>query len=270
MSLLPLSRRRASSEWSKGGWPDMFGAEVAGMSCGPTPDWDHDFGCPEGFGHFDGIEMMSATGPFEGMEMYFDDGCRFVAGLAATPMVQYYEATVDRSFLESKLLPVLRGIADFYTSYAVCSGSTGAGACYLPHTCAQEICAGGRLDVINSHQDLSYATMAYTKLLAYAQPNDPGRDVWSKMLTGLPSIDEFPKVLDADMTPPVTLWADAAYLSNRTGRGPYGTNADYGISHIAAIFPAQLVGTLRSTPEVLEVTAKLASRARLMRTQASN
>ena len=54
--------------------------------------------------------------------------------------------------------------------------------------------------------------MAYTKLLAYAQPNDPGRDVWSKMLTGLPSIDEFPKVLDADMTPPVTLWADAAGL----------------------------------------------------------
>ena len=42
-SLLSLSRQRASlKDWSRGGWVDMFGAEVMGMSCGYTVDWDHD------------------------------------------------------------------------------------------------------------------------------------------------------------------------------------------------------------------------------------
>ena len=78
MSLVPFSRARAAlRDWSQGGWADMYGGEVAGMSCGPTPDWDHDFGCPVGFGGFQGIEMPSATGPFEGMMMFFDDGTRF-------------------------------------------------------------------------------------------------------------------------------------------------------------------------------------------------
>ena len=63
------------------------------MSCGPTSGWDHDQGCAVGFGGFKGMEMSSATGPFEGMQIYMDDGTRFVAGLAATPLIQYYDGT---------------------------------------------------------------------------------------------------------------------------------------------------------------------------------
>jgi hypothetical protein len=38
--LVPLARQRAAlRDWSHGGWPDQYGAEVMGMSCGPTPDW---------------------------------------------------------------------------------------------------------------------------------------------------------------------------------------------------------------------------------------
>ena len=63
------------------------------MSCGPTSGWDHDKGCAVGFGGFKGMEMSSATGPFKGMQIYMDDGTRFVAGLAATPLIQYYDGT---------------------------------------------------------------------------------------------------------------------------------------------------------------------------------
>ena len=46
----------------------------------------------------------------------FDDGTRFVAGLVATPLINYYEATLDQPFLTARLMPYLRGVADFYTS----------------------------------------------------------------------------------------------------------------------------------------------------------
>ena len=33
--LVPLARQRAAlRDWSHGGWPDQYGAEVMGMSCG--------------------------------------------------------------------------------------------------------------------------------------------------------------------------------------------------------------------------------------------
>jgi hypothetical protein len=35
------------------------------MSCGPTPDWDHNFGCERGFGGFGGLAFVSCAGPFE-------------------------------------------------------------------------------------------------------------------------------------------------------------------------------------------------------------
>lgn len=109
--LVKLGRgRAASTAWAMGGWPDQYGAEVMGMSCGPTPDWDHGFGCEEGFGGFDGVAFVSCCGPFRGMECSFDDGTRFVAGLAATPLLQYYDATQDRAFLLHRLLPFMEQV----------------------------------------------------------------------------------------------------------------------------------------------------------------
>lgn len=195
--LVPLARQRAAlRDWSHGGWPDQYGAEVMGMSCGPTPDWDHDKGCAPGFGGFKGFAFVSCTGkrgkpaifscasrlfvsdytrtrpgPFDGMACCFDDGTRFVAGMVATPLISYYDATLDHMFLKETLLPYLRGVADFYTSYSQprnTSGSNGSdnlggGVVYdIPFTCAQEICSpSGELH--NAHQDLAYARMAYTK-----------------------------------------------------------------------------------------------------------
>jgi hypothetical protein len=117
--------------------------------------------------------MPACTGPFAGMECCFDDGERFVAGLVATPLVEYYDLTQNRDFLSETLMPFLRGVARFYSSYLVrTSGSnsngTMAGRGTLPFTCAQERCASG-LDPpvaeINAHQDVAYARMALTQLL---------------------------------------------------------------------------------------------------------
>ena len=60
-----------------------------------------------------------------GMIMFFDDGTRFVAGLAATPMIQYYDTTLDSDYLKTKLMPFLREIADFYMSYGSMNVTTG-------------------------------------------------------------------------------------------------------------------------------------------------
>ncbi|KAH8071340.1 hydrolase [Aureococcus anophagefferens] len=162
--LVELARRRAALEdWSLGGWPDVAGAEVSGMSCGPTPDWDH----ASDFGGFGGFAFVSCTGAFRGMECCFDDGTRFVAGLVATPMLSYYDGTRDEAFLKEELVPYLRGVAEFYESYAV-DGD-------LPFTCAQETCnSDPKVAQHNNHQDLAYARMVYQRLIDFG--DDPAPD----------------------------------------------------------------------------------------------
>ena len=81
------------------------------MSCGPTSGWDHDKGCAVGFGGFKGMEMSSATGPFEGMQIYMDDGTRFVAGLAATPLIQYYDGTSKSNTIQFIILVMIQFIS---------------------------------------------------------------------------------------------------------------------------------------------------------------
>ena len=83
------------------------------------------WGMQAGFGGFQGFAFVSCTGPFDGMACCFDDGTRFVAGMVATPLLSYYDATLDPAFLRETLVPYLKGVADFYTSYAVLNASTG-------------------------------------------------------------------------------------------------------------------------------------------------
>ncbi|GMI56611.1 hypothetical protein ScalyP_jg5565 [Parmales sp. scaly parma] len=119
-SLMKIGEQRASlPDWSEGGYPDLFGGEVAGMACGPTPkgDWDTMYGCEIGFGGFEGVEFSSSMGPFEGMQIYMDDGTRFVAGLAATPYIIHYESTFDRAFWHDQAFPIINAAEKFYFSY---------------------------------------------------------------------------------------------------------------------------------------------------------
>jgi hypothetical protein len=173
-ALIPLARQRAALEdWSLGGRPHVYGADVQCMGCGnngqASPsvegDWDNCGGCAEGFGGFKGLEFQSACGPFEGMYFPLDNGNRFVGGLAATNFIQYFDTTQDLQFLQESLLPLLEGLSDFYSSYAVPSNSPLFGPfgvrpnasgfpeeISLPFTCGQEVCHGGGSAEHNGHQ----------------------------------------------------------------------------------------------------------------------
>ena len=267
--LIPIAEARASlRDWSGGGWPDVIGAEVSGSSCGPTLDWDHDYGCASQFGGFQGLAFVSMAGPFESMEGSFDDGTRFVAGLVATPMLKYYDATLNASFLTTRLLPYLRKVASFYTSYMrkiVRSNDTASAAVFdLPWTCAQEICSGGGpLGEHNNHQDIAYARMAYSRLLALTDNHTSTaseRRTWHSRLTALVP---FPTVLTSPPSSPQSfVFAEAENVGGSIAAGnatpPSSSNNEYPIVKLAAIHPAGLID--RFDPSTAATELELAKR----------
>jgi hypothetical protein len=221
--------------------------------------------------------FFAPPGPFDGMACCFDDGTRFVAGLVATPLISYYDATLDPNFLRETLLPYLRGVADFYTSYSrprntsssACNGCGNlgsAGIVYdIPFTCAQEICSpSGQLH--NAHQDLAYARMAYTKLLnltepgsvhtkallpleRHEQPDDQAvtaqdRAEWLRMLHGLAM---FPQ----QISPYGNIFAEGVGVNSSMMPDP-GADSGYPIAHFAAMHPAEVID-LASDPQLLDV-----------------
>lgn len=254
-------------------------------------DWDNCGGCAPGFGGFDGLEFPSAMGPLHGQDFALDNGNRFVGGLGATNFVQYFDATQDMSFLKDKLLPLVGGVADFYVSYAVPSNSAifgpfgvrhGAPATEisLPFSCSQEVCHGaGNGAEANSHQDLSYMRMVLSKLLQYSNL-DPKigvttvpaakRSAWA---TALAALADFPTVLATpqpnrsmkNWVPNTTILAEFEMtIANSTNitrlptanatRSGWHDNFGYPITHLAAMYPAAVIG--RATPEPLLQIAK--------------
>ncbi|GAX82137.1 hypothetical protein CEUSTIGMA_g9565.t1 [Chlamydomonas eustigma] len=262
--LMPLARQRANSiSWSLGGWPDQLGAEVMGMSCGPTPDWDHDYGCLPGFGGFQGIAFVSCTGPFRGMECSFDDGTRFVAGLSATPMLMYYDATQDKTFLVERLLPYLKEVAAFYMSYATWDKKRGVFV--LRFTCAQELCSTSSginpplaehgyppmtTSVFhaqhNNHQDLAYLQMTLSRLLEFTDPqgvhgasaSNETRTQWSHLLYNLAS---FPTAELAAEGEEATLQRLSSCSSRKVLKQAAHGNSSDGIMHTRCGMKRQLV-----------------------------
>ena len=284
LRLVALAKQRAAlPDWSLGGRPHIHGGAIQCMGCGSqgqrSPsvegDWDNCGGCPVGFGGFKGLEFPSAMGPFEFQTFPLDNGDRFVGGLIATNLLQYFDATQDLTFLQSKLMPMLRGLADFYVSYAVPSNSTifgpfgvrhGAPASEmsLPFTCGQEVCHGAGGAEHNAHQDLSYLRMVLQKLLVYTDPDSAvgstsatvsERAAWSQLLGSLAA---FPTVTasikpDANHTINRTIFSEAettvSNSSNLTtlpaatkGASYWHSNMGYPITHLAAMYPAAVIG----------------------------
>jgi hypothetical protein len=188
-----------------------------------------------------------------------DDGTRFVAGLVATPLIQYYEATLDAKFLRTRLLPYLRELADFYTSYAQVNEH---GQYELPYTCAQEICSGPapysngtQPAEHNGHQDHAYARMVYSKLLAYTAPNGTmhgsthataaERHTWASRLQALLP---FP----TQTSPRGEVFAEANLRPAQPDNPSPASNAGYPIAHLAAMHPAEVI-SLASDDRLLEI-----------------
>ena len=66
-----------------------------------------------------------------------DLGTRFVGGLLATNLIQYWEYSRNLTTLREKIYPFVKDNAEFYLSYAT-KGSDGK--LLFPYTCAQEGC----------------------------------------------------------------------------------------------------------------------------------
>jgi len=243
-SMMDNGRKRAAlKDWSEGGYPNLFGGEVMGMSCGPTPlgNWDTDYGCPAEFGGFDGVEFSSSMGPFDGMQIFMDDGTRFVAGLTATPYIQYFESTLDGEFWRNDLFPLIDSVERFYSSYKEINHD---GEYTLPYTCAQECClTGGGATEKDNHQDLAYWKMVLRTLIAYAT-SDEYPNIDEKIVewtTSLSKIVDYPRVFDE--LSQTTIFAEADIYANEEDMKPDSRSASgWCISHLAAIWPSQNIG----------------------------
>lgn len=103
------------------------------------PDDGAAYAYPDATG-FRGAAWTSTAYPLgDGRPCFSDFGTRFVGALVATDLIQYYEYTLDQAMLRSKIYPVVRDNAEFYSSYAVPDPENRSRVAF-PWTCAQEAC----------------------------------------------------------------------------------------------------------------------------------
>jgi alpha-L-fucosidase 2 len=252
-------RRAAQRHWSLANRSSIgaiapYGTQSTEYGC-ESGGYDHEHGCPESFGDFEGIEFPCAMGPFWRNANNFDCAVRFNAGLSTTMLIDWFEFTQDRAFFNETLMPFLTGVADFYHSYALRSSNSSSGPLELQRTCAQEMCqqrqagtgGGGQTPTEdNSLSDLAYARMVIQKLRQYQNiSGQPLKQSWVELENRLV---DFPLVERAGFG---TGWAEATMNGQPVSvRGALGNN-DYPIVYFSPIHPAQIVG-LESPPAVLD------------------
>jgi hypothetical protein len=114
-------------------WPGSVGRTVAGAVCMPD-------GCPNLTATgFQGAEWPSAGMPLGDNRLADSDlQTRFIGGLLATNLIQYFEYSRNASVLAEKVYPFVRDNALFFASYAVKGAD---GKLFFPYSCAQEACA---------------------------------------------------------------------------------------------------------------------------------
>lgn len=114
------------------GWPGSVGHTVAGAVCMPD--------CPNfTTTGFKGTEWPSAGMPLGDNRLADSDlQTRFIGGLLATNLIQYFEYSRNMTTLSQVIYPFVRDNAEFYLSYALPGAD---GKLVFPYSCAQEACA---------------------------------------------------------------------------------------------------------------------------------
>eukprot|EP00038_Savillea_parva_P022918 m.39036 g.39036 ORF g.39036 m.39036 type:complete len:1049 (+) comp5747_c0_seq1:158-3304(+) len=114
-------------------WHSVVGHTQSGATCMPD-------GCPNLTSTgFKGAEWPSAGMPLGDNRLADNDlQTRFIGGLLATNLIQYWEYSHNMTTLADKIYPFVKDNAEFYLSYAT-KGSDGK--LVFPYTCAQEGCA---------------------------------------------------------------------------------------------------------------------------------
>jgi hypothetical protein len=116
-------------------WPGSVGHSTPGAVC--MPDCQSD---PHFTTGFKGHEWPSAGMPLGDNRLADSDlQTRFIGGLLATNLLQYWEYSRNLTTLAQVIYPFVRNNAEFYASYAV--QPTTGGKLAFPYSCAQEGCA---------------------------------------------------------------------------------------------------------------------------------
>lgn len=158
-------------------WPGTVGSVAGAASCPPVGncnmlrDLGHD-------GGYRGANWPSTMFPLgDGRPAPTDLATRFIGGLVATPLIQYFEYSRDLEVLRDLVYPVVRDNAEFYASFAInqsnthesphlgngigisaLGGSMNSNPILFPFTCAQEayvqLTAGLRHDCVRQQLTL--------------------------------------------------------------------------------------------------------------------
>ena len=141
-------------------WPGSVGRTVPAAMC--LPD-----GCPNLTATgFQGAEWPSAGMPLGDNRLADSDlQTRFIGGLLATNLIQYYEYSRNATTLAERVYPFVRDNALFFASYAVKGAD---GKLVFPYSCAQEGCACRDAQFV---KDLSAPVPNFTT--ACTSPNAP-------------------------------------------------------------------------------------------------
>ena len=126
-------RARNPAVWNRAPkWPGLVGNTVAGAECDPA--------CPNltSIG-FNGTEWSSAAMPLGDLRVADSDlQTRFVGGLLATNLIQFWEYSRNLTVLRDTIYPFVKDNAEFYLSYAQPGPN---GKLQFPFSCAQEYCS---------------------------------------------------------------------------------------------------------------------------------
>eukprot|EP00040_Diaphanoeca_grandis_P034835 m.217461 g.217461 ORF g.217461 m.217461 type:complete len:1044 (-) comp33236_c0_seq11:690-3821(-) len=209
-------------------WPGTVGSTIGSTACNSLnnsgtcgPDLSHGKG-------YRGAAWPSTMFPLgDGRPAPTDLSTRFVGGLVATPLIQYFEYSRDLQMLKDVIYPVVRDNAEFYASFAIDDGS---GPITFPYTCAQEACAcrdgtswywrwgefvkiplpnmtqetllfsknndsgifNTKLGEHNAHTDVAFASASFRKAAEYAKLLNVDADLQANWLALLARMPKYP------------------------------------------------------------------------------
>eukprot|EP01050_Picozoa_sp_SAG11_P027431 SAG11_NODE_6945_length_1221_cov_1.864528_1_plen_360_part_10 len=257
--------RAQSPDWSVPGAglsQTSVGANSYAFECGTCADQDiipksakcgngGPTGCPKGLGNFSGIAVVNGIGPYAFQRLYHDDSNRFTAALAATPMKQFYEYSMDPAFL-AECYTWVRDTAEFYRSYVV--RNTHTGKLDIPWACGEEGCvlrnsAGGACpnsvqerQARNPMTDLALARMVLRMAADYATQLERDPELIAKWIEVADGLADYPTIVD-----PLTGSAVFAESidADRNNSVAFGCNLEEPMLYLAAVFPAEQISRRR-------------------------
>lgn len=262
-----------------GFWTQMFGPQYQLDQTGGTPPWGPKPPAPttDWISHgaglikagYRGIELPNVLSPWKDFYVVSDLGQRWCAGFTAKMLCDYYDFTLNRTFLAATAYPYVRLVGDFYLSYMTHAD----GHYHVLHSCAMEGCHSQGAGDINANitlsndppVDLAFAKRTFRNLIRYSEVLGVDEEQRSAWRNALEHIAPYPLTKDEDGNAVFAQASTGAGFPLRQcraekdqihGAGCY--NARYPIVYFAAIHPGEEID-LASDAETVEIARRTVS-----------